>query len=82
MINDKTVVHGTEEDPRLKIQARAALIHASEDNVDRIMIELEQSRKIAAQLRDTLKKERDEGNKLKRKFEDMQNEAKSSKVEL
>ena len=46
------------------------------------MTDLEQSKKNAAQLRETLKKERDEGNKLKRKFEDMQNEVKTSKTEL
>ena len=82
MINDKTMVHGTDKDLRLTIQARAALIHASEDNVDRIMTDLEQSRKNAAQLKDTLRREREESNKLKRKFEDMQNELKSSKAEL
>ena len=46
------------------------------------MTDLEQSRKNATQLKDTLRKERDEGNKLKRKFEDMQNEIRSSKAEL
>ena len=46
------------------------------------MTDLEQSRKNATQLKDTLRKERDEGNKLKRKFEDMRNEMKSSKAEL
>ena len=45
-----------------------ALTEAMEENVDRIMTDLEQSRKIFAQLKDTLKRERDEGNKLKRKF--------------
>ena len=59
-----------------------ALTQATEDNVDRLMTYLEQSRKIAAQLKDTLKRERDEGNKLKIKCEDMQNEVKNSKVEL
>ena len=82
MINDKTLAHGIDKELRLTIQPGAALIHTSKDNVDQIMIDLDQSGKIAAQLRDTLKKERDEGNKLKRKFEDMQNEAKSSKAEL
>ena len=53
------------------------MIHASEDNVDQIMTDLEQSRKSAAQLKDTLRRERDESNKLKRKFEDMQHEMKS-----
>ena len=46
------------------------------------MIDLEQSRKNDAQLKDTLTKERDERNRLKRKFEDMCNEVKSSKSEL
>ena len=82
MVTDKTLVHGTDKDPRLTIRAGAALIHASEDNVDQIMIDLEQSRKSVAQLKDTLKKKRDESNKLKRKFEDMLNEVKSSKAEL
>ena len=44
MINDTTVVYGTNKDPRLTIRARAALIHASEDNVDRIMTDLKQSK--------------------------------------
>ena len=58
------------------------MIHASEDNVDKIMIDLEQSKKSSSQLKDTLRKEREENNKLKRKFEYMQEEIKSSKAEL
>ena len=46
------------------------------------MTDLEQSKKNAAQLKETRKKERDEGHKLKRKFEDMQNEVRTSKTEL
>ena len=82
MINDTTMVYGIDKDPRFTIRAGAALIHASEDNVDRIMIDLEQSKKYAAQLKDTLRREREESNKLKRKFEYMQHEIKYSKVEL
>ena len=82
MINDKTLVHGTDKDPRFTIRAGAALIYASVDNVDRIMTNLEQSRKTTAQMKYTLRREREESNKLKRKFEDMQNEIKSSKAEL
>ena len=48
MINDKTMVHGIDKDPRLTIQAGAVLIHASEDIVDRIMTDLEQLRKIVS----------------------------------
>ena len=66
MITDKTLVYGTDADPWLATRARVALTQATEDNVDRLMTDLEQSRKNAAQLKETLKKEMDEGNKLKR----------------
>ena len=82
MINDIIIVYGTDKDPRFTIRAGVAVIHASKDNVDWIMIDLEQSKKYAAQLKDTLRREREESTKLKRKFEDMQHEIKSSKVEL
>ena len=42
MINDTTVVYGTDKDPRFTIRVGASLIHASKDNVDRIMTYLEQ----------------------------------------
>ena len=41
MINDTIMVHGTDKDPRFTMRARAAFIHASEDNVDQIMTDLE-----------------------------------------
>ena len=41
MINDKTVVYGIDKDRRFTIRAGAALIHASEDNVDQILTDLE-----------------------------------------
>ena len=82
MITDKTLVYGTDVDPRLTARAGVALNQATKDNVDRLMTDLEQSRKNAAQLKETLKKERDEGYKLKRKFEDMQNEVRTSKAQL
>ena len=82
MITDTPVVFGTDQDPRFTIRVGAALIQASEDNVDRIMTDLELSKKSSAQLKDTLRKEREEGNRLKRKYEDMQREIKASKAEL
>ena len=82
MITDKTLVYGKDSDPRLTARAGVALNQATEDNVDRLMADLEQSKKNAAQLKETLKKERDEGHKLKRKFEDMHNEVRTSKIEL
>ena len=48
-----------------------ALNQATEDNLDRLMMDLEQSKRNVAQSKETLKKERDEGHKLKRKFEDI-----------
>ena len=82
MVTDKTLVHGTNKDPRLIARARVALTQANEDNVDRLMTNLEQSRSNAAQLKETLKKERDEGQKLKRKYEAMMNEVKTSRTEF
>ena len=58
------------------------LTQSTEDNVDRLMTDLEESRKNAAKLKETLKKERDEGQKLKRKYEDMMNEVKTSRTEF
>ena len=46
------------------------------------MTDLEQSKKSSAQLKDTLRKEREQSNRLKRKYEDMQREIKVSRAEL
>ena len=51
MINEKTVVYGTDKDPIFTIRAGAALIHASEDNVDWMMTDLQQSNKSPAHLK-------------------------------
>ena len=82
MVTDTTVMLGTDKDPRLTIRAGAALIDASEDNINKVMIELESAKKTSAQLKDTLRKERDDGNRLKRKYEHMQRELESSKGEV
>ena len=82
MIIDKNLVYGTDAYSRLTTRARVALTQATEDNVDRLMTDMEQSRKNVVQLKEKLKNERDEGHKMKRKFEDMQNEVKTSKAEL
>ena len=71
MITDTPVVFGTDQDPRFTIRVGAALIQASEDNVGRIMTDLDLSKKSSAQLKDILRREREEGNRLKRKYEDM-----------
>ena len=50
--------------------------------MDRIMTDLEQSRKNVAHLKETLKKERDESQNLKRKYENMIGEFKVSRIEF
>ena len=62
MITDKTLVHGTNIDPRLIARDGVALTQATEDNVDSLMTDIKQSRKNATQLKETMKKERDEGH--------------------
>ena len=46
------------------------------------MTDLEQLKKSSSQLKDTLRKEREENNRLKRNFEDIQREIKSSQAEI
>ena len=58
-----------------------ALTFSNEENVYRIMTDLEQSQKKVAQVKETLKKERGESQNLKRKYEDMIGEVKVSKEE-
>ena len=81
MVIDKTLVYNTHKDPRLIARDGVALALVTEDNVDRLMTDLEKSRKNAAQLKETLKKERDEIQKLKRKYEDMIGEVNTSRTE-
>ena len=48
MITKKNVVYGTDADPWLTAEAGVALTQATEDNVERLMMDLEQSRKNVA----------------------------------
>ena len=59
MITDTPMVLGTDRDPRFTPRAGAALISASEDNMDKVMTNLEQSKNSSAQLKDILRKERE-----------------------
>ena len=45
MITDTAVMIGTDVDPRLTIRAGTAILHASEDNIDKAMAELESYKK-------------------------------------
>ena len=40
MVNERTIVHGTDEYPRLMARAGVATTLATEDNLDRIMNDL------------------------------------------
>ena len=82
MITDKAVMVGTDKDPRFVIRAGKAAIHATEENIDRMMIEIESSKKTSAQLKDTLRREREDGNRLKRKYEQVFKEMEATKSEI
>ena len=41
MITDTVVMLGTYQDPRLTLRARTALLHTSEDNMDKVITNLE-----------------------------------------
>ena len=71
MVNEKTIFHGTDKDLRLVARVGVASTLANEDNVDKIMTDLEQYQKKIVEMKETLKRERGEGQSLKRKHEDM-----------
>ena len=82
MVTNTAVVLGIDKDRMLTIRAEVALIDASTDNVNKIMIELESAKKTTAQLKDTFRQERNEGNRLKRKYEHVLREMESTKGEI
>ena len=79
MVTEKTIIHGTDKDPRLLAKASVASTLTNEDNVDKIMTDLEQYKKKVVQMKESLKKERGEGQSLKRKHEDILSEIENSK---
>ena len=82
MVTDIAVMLGTDKYPMLTIRSEAALIGASTDNINKVMIELESAKKTTAQLKDTLRQERGEGSRLKRKYEHVLREMESTKGEI
>ena len=81
LVIDKELVHSTDKDSRLMAKAGVATALATEDNVDIIMTDLEQSQKKVTHLKETLKRERNESQNLKRKYEDMISKIKVSKAD-
>ena len=51
MVAEKTIVHGTDKDPRLLAKVGVASALANEDNVDKIMTDLEQYKKKVVQMK-------------------------------
>ena len=45
MVTEKTILHGTKKDPRLLARAGVASALGNEDNLDKIMTDLEQYKK-------------------------------------
>ena len=82
MITDKAVMVETDKDPRFVIRAGKVALHATEDNIDRMLVEIESSKKTTSQLKDTLRREREEGNRLKRKYEHVLREMEVTKHEI
>ena len=82
MVTDTAVMLGTDKDPMFTIRAGAALIDASADNINKVMIELESAKKTTTQLKDTMRQERGEGSRLKRKYEHVLREMESTKGEV
>ena len=79
MRTEKTIFHGTHKDPRLMARAGVSSTLSNEDNVEKIMTDLEQYNKKVVQMKETLKKERGKGQSLKRKHEDILSEIEKSK---
>ena len=71
MVIEKTIVHGTDKDPRFLAKVGVASALENVDNVDKIMHDLEQYKKKVFQMKKILKKERGEGQSLKRKHGDI-----------
>ena len=82
MLTGKTVVHGIDKDLILMEKERVASALSIEYNVDKIMMDLEQSQKKIAQLKETLKRERDESQSLKRNYEYVLSDIEESKEEF
>ena len=77
--NEKTNFQGTDKDPRLLARGGVAVALSNEDNVDKIMTDLKEYKKKVVQMKETLKKERGEGQTLKRKHEEILSEIEKSK---
>ena len=69
-VTEKIVVHGTNKDPKLLAMVGVALALTNADDVDKMVDDMEQYKEKMSQMRKNLRKERGEGQSLKRKHYD------------
>ena len=56
MVTEKTVVHGTNKDPKILVRVGVASALENVDNVDKMLDDLEQYKEKISQMKETLKK--------------------------
>ena len=74
MAMKKTVMQGTNEDPQLLAMERVEVAQANVDNVSKLVEDVGNYKEIMSQMKETLRKERGEGQYLKRKHDDILSE--------
>ena len=70
MVTEKTFIQGTNEDPQLLTMASVAAAQANANNVSKLVEDVGNYKERMSQMKETLRKERGEGQELKRKHDD------------
>ena len=70
MVTERTVMQGTDEDPQLLAMASMATVQANANNVNKLVEDVEHYKQRMLKMKETLVKERGEGQDLKRKHDD------------
>ena len=68
-VTEKTVVEGTNKYPKFLSSVNIAVTQANDDNVNKLVEDAENYKERMFKMKDTLVKERGEGQELKRKHE-------------
>ena len=71
MVIEKTILHGTNKDPKLLTMAGVASDLTNADNVGKLVEDIDQYKEKMSQMKETLRKEIREGKILKRKHDDI-----------
>ena len=70
MVMERKVMQGTNEDPQLLAMASVLAAQANADNVSKLVEDVEHYKQRMLKMKETLVKERGEGQDLKRKHDD------------